>query len=124
MKEDTKTGQAPISGGGLEQPSMAADDYFRAGMLFLKREKYREALSAFKHALELPGREPLSFLHRFCLAHGETGKEAVSLCEKAVIRNFTARSFLNLGRVYLLTGNKKAHQTFWKGYALTGTTGN
>lgn len=122
MKEDTKTGQVPVPGGGPEQPSMTADDYFRAGMLFLKREKYREALSAFKHALELQNREPryLSYTG-FCLAHVEKrSKEAVLLCEKAVSLEFyRPELFLNLGRVYLLTGNKrKAHQTFWKGYAL------
>lgn len=122
MEEDTKAGQAPVPGGGPEQPSMAAEDYFRAGMLFLKREKYREALAAFRHALSLQELEPryLSYTG-FCLAHVEKrSKEAVSLCEKAIrIEFYRPELFLNLGRVYLLAGNKrKAHQTFWKGFAL------
>jgi len=122
MEEDTKTGQSPVPGAGNEQPGMAAEDYFRAGMLFLKREKYREALSAFRHALDLQKLEPryLSYTG-FCLAHVEKrSRDAVDLCEKAVrIEFYRPELFLNLGRVYLLTGNKrKAHQTFWKGYSL------
>ncbi len=95
MKEDTKTGRTPVTGDGPEQSTMAADDYFRAGMLFLKREKYREALSAFKHALEIQNREPryLSYTG-FCLAHVEKrSKEAVLLCERRSAWSSTARSF-------------------------------
>ena len=122
MEEDIKTGEATASGGDPEQQGMAAEDYFRAGMLFLKREKYREALSAFKRALELQELDPryLSYTG-FCLAHVEKrGRDAVDLCEKAVrIEFYRPELFLNLGRVYLMAGNKrKAHQTFWKGFAL------
>jgi len=122
MKEDIKNSKAQATVGGSSQPAMAAEDYFRAGMLFLKREKYREALAAFRQALSLQELEPryLSYAG-FCLAHVEKrSKEAIELCEKAVrIEFYRPELFLNMGRVYLLSGNKrKAHQTFWKGFAL------
>ncbi len=122
MEEDIKTGPTTEPGVGPDQSAMAAEDYFRAGMLFLKREKYREALSAFRRALDLHALEPryLSYTG-YCLAHVEKrSRDAVDLCEKAVrIEFYRPELFLNLGRVYLLAGNKrKAHQTFWKGFAL------
>lgn len=39
MEEDIKTGPTTEPGVGPDQSAMAAEDYFRAGMLFFKKGK-------------------------------------------------------------------------------------
>ena len=99
-----------------------AEELFKAGLFLLKRDKVREALSAFKRALNIKGNEPKYMSYTglcLALAEGKT-RESVVLCEKAVSMEFyRSELFLNLGRVYIVMGNKKkAHMAFRKGMAL------
>jgi Flp pilus assembly protein TadD len=103
-------------------PEQDHEELYRAGVFLLKRDKTREALLAFRHAFALKETDPryMSFLG-LCLAMVD-GKvrEGLRLCEKAVEREFfRPELFLNLGRVYLMSGNrKKAHTVFRKGLAI------
>src|SRR5512135_806078 len=99
-----------------------AEEYFKAGLFLLKRNKAKEALSAFKQALISKDSDPRYMSYTglcMALAEGRT-KEAVELCERAVEKEFyRPELFLNLGRVYLQAGNrKKAHVAFRKGLSL------
>src|SRR3990172_4143788 len=110
----------PRQGGGLSEND--PEELFKAGVFLLKRDKAREALSAFKRALFMKEKEPRYMSYTgLCLAltDGRT-KEALVLCEKAVEREFyRAELFLNLGKGYLVAGNRrKAHDAFRKGMAL------
>jgi Flp pilus assembly protein TadD len=97
-----------------------AEEYFKAGVILLKRGDDREATEAFRRALEMEPSEP-RYLSYFglCLARvKKRTKEAVRLCEKAAKEDFYRPDiFLNLGRVYLLAGNrKKAYEAFRQGH--------
>jgi Flp pilus assembly protein TadD len=99
-----------------------AEELYKAGLFLLKREKVREALVAFKRALSIKDTEARYMSYTgYCLAvsEGKT-KEAVMLCEKAAEKEFyRPELLLNLGRVYLLAGNRrKAHMAFRKGMTL------
>ena len=99
-----------------------AEELYKAGLFLLKRDRVKEALTAFKRAFMIKDKEPryMSYLG-LCLALAEgKAREATQLCEKAVqMEFFRAELFLNLGRVYLVSGNrKKAHMAFRKGLAL------
>ncbi len=103
-------------------PEDAPEEFFKAGLFLLKRNKLAEALAAFKKALYLRSEEPRYMSYTglsLALAHGKT-KEAILLCERAVQKEFFRQElFLNLGRVYLISGNRrKAHVAFRKGMAL------
>ncbi len=97
------------------------EELFKAGLYLLKRDKLKEALAAFKKALFLRDKDP-RYMSYAGLALALTGrtKEAVLLCERAVQKEFFRQElFLNLGRVYLVSGNRrKAHTAFRKGMAL------
>ena len=105
-----------------DRPEDDPEEFFKAGMFLLKRDKLKEAHAAFKRALFLREQEPRYMSYTgltLAMAMGKT-KEAVLLCEKAVTKEFfRSELFLNLGKVYLLAGNrKKAHIAFRKGMAL------
>jgi tetratricopeptide (TPR) repeat protein len=98
------------------------DEFFKAGLFLLRRDKAKEALTAFKRSLLLRENEPRYMSYTglcLALAQGKV-REGLLLCEKAVEREFyRPELFLNLGRVYLLGGNRrKAHMAFRKGLAL------
>ena len=107
---------------GVSAAELNAEELYKAGLFLLKRDKVKEALSAFKRALNIKVKEPRYMSYTgLCLALAEGRvKEAVSLCEKAVSMEFyRSELFLNLGRVYIVMGNKKkAHMAFRKGMAL------
>jgi Flp pilus assembly protein TadD len=101
------------------------EEYFKAGLVLLKRGNDREAAKAFRRAHEMAPSEP-RYLSYFglCLARVERRtKEAVRLCEKAAREDFYRSDiFLNLGRVYLLAGNrKKAYGAFRQGHRVDRT---
>ena len=102
---------------GAEDP----EELFKAGLYLLKRDRLQEALAAFKKALYIRDREPryMSYAGLALALNGKT-KEAVLLCEKALQKeSFRQEFFLNMGRVYLIYGNRrKALMTFRKGMAL------
>ena len=97
------------------------EELFKAGLYLLKRDKLPEALAAFKKALFIRDKDPryMSYTGLSLALTGRT-KEAVLLCERAVQKEFFRQElFLNLGRVYLISGNRrKAHIAFRKGMAL------
>lgn len=104
-----------------EEAEEDPDEFFRAGLFLLKRDKVREALVAFKRALLARETEPRYMSYTgLCLALQRKVKEGLVLCEKAVEKEFfRSELFLNLGRAYLLAGNRrKAHMAFRKGMAL------
>ena len=123
MKNGDQWNEAtPPSGNADASPDSDAEELYKAGLFLLKRDKVKEALAAFKRAFKIKGSEPryMSYLG-LCLAIAEgKSREAVTLCEKAVqMEFFRSELFLNLGRVYLISGNrKKAHMAFRKGLAL------
>lgn len=105
-----------------EGPEQEPEELYKAGIFLLKRDKTREALVAFRHALAIRGAEPkyMSFYGlSLALVEGKL-REALGLCEKAVGKEFyRPELYLNLGRVYLMAGNrKKAHMALRKGLAL------
>jgi tetratricopeptide (TPR) repeat protein len=107
---------------GADRRENDPEEFFKAGMFLLKRDRVKEAHAAFKQALFLQERDPRYMSYTgltLAMAMGKT-KEAVLLCEKAVQKEFfRAELFLNLGKVYLLAGNrKKAHIAFRKGMTL------
>ena len=63
-----------------------AEEYFKAGLFLLKRNKTKEALSAFRQALASREHDPRFMSYTglcLALAEGRT-KEGITLCEKAV----------------------------------------
>jgi len=111
-------GSRPGGGDAVQDP----EEFYTAGIFLVKRDRVKEALSAFRQALEIKKDEPryLSYFG-YCLAKAEgRTKEGAALCERAVQKEFyRVELFINLGRVYLLAGNrKKAHMAFRKGLAL------
>jgi len=104
------------------EPSEDPEDYFKAGLFLLKRERYQQALGAFRQALSLK-KDDARYMSYFglCLAKA-TGRvrEGATLCETAARKEFfRPEMFLNLGMVYVL-GNekKKAHMVFRKGLSI------
>jgi tetratricopeptide (TPR) repeat protein len=98
------------------------EEFFKAGVFLLRRDKTKEALTAFKRSLLVRENEPRYMSYTglcLALALGKV-REGQVLCEKAVEREFyRPELFLNLGRVYMLAGNRrKAHMAFRKGLAL------
>jgi len=98
------------------------EEYFDAGMFLLERGKFAEAMVAFKAAHEGDTLEPryMSY-YGYCLAKtGKMPKEGLRLCEQACKREFfRPELFLNLGRVFMIYGNKrKAHLAYRKGLSI------
>ena len=112
--------QDEIKGAG--ESGTDAEEFFQAGVFLLKRGRPKEALTAFRRALSIKDSEPryLSYCGLCMARSGESIPEAVELCERAVRREFfRADLFLNLGKVYLMSGNRmKAHQAFRKARSL------
>jgi tetratricopeptide (TPR) repeat protein len=105
-----------------DSPEDDPEEFFRAGVFLLRRDKAKEALTAFKRSLLVRENEPRYMSYTglcLALALGKV-REGQVLCEKAVEREFyRPELFLNLGRVYILAGNRrKAHMAFRKGLAL------
>jgi len=98
------------------------EEYFNAGMFLFERGKFTEAATAFKAAFEGDQKEPkyMSY-YGFCLVKtGKMPREGLRLCEEACKKEFfRPELFLNLGRAYMLGGNKrKAHQAYRKGLSI------
>ncbi len=113
---------ARVAGKGGELDAHDPPRLFKAGLLLLRRESYREALVAFKAAVAADPDDPVyrSYLG-LCLAeaNGLMG-EAIQLCQQAVEEHFyRADLYHNLGRVYLCTGSRsRALDAFRKGLAI------
>lgn len=89
------------------------------GRQALNRNMVREAYQAFIAAYKLNNKDPRSISYiGLCEALlGKPVDRALHLCERAVENNYCYPDlYCNLGRIFLLTGNKeKAFQTFKKG---------
>ena len=124
MAEGPELDAARGVGGGRD---MSPDELFNTGVAFLGKGKPGEALAAFRAALAKREGNPryMSYAgYALALAGGKT-KEAVKLCESALrVEFFQPEQYLNLGRVYLIAGNRrKAHQIFWKGHSIDPSDG-
>ncbi len=92
---------------------------FRKGKLFLDDDKMDKALRAFEKAYKADKDNPVYMsYYGMCKAirGGQVGL-GLDLCIRAIKKDFKrAEFYLNLGRVYLATGNKKgATRIFKKG---------
>lgn len=97
-------------GRGAAREEKGPTDFYRAGLILLKRKQEREALVAFERALQL---EPADSLARsyygLCLALTRRNlSEGLRLCEQAAEEEFfRAEVHLNLGKTLLLAGKRQ-----------------
>jgi tetratricopeptide (TPR) repeat protein len=120
--EETVESGGLDAGGGSGETTLEPEEYFNAGMFLFERGKYVEATVAFKAAFEGNNKEPkyMSY-YGYCLVKtGKMPKEGIRLCELACKREFfRPELFLNLGRAYVINGNKrKAHHAYRKGLSI------
>ena len=108
---------APAGGRQHERPDKTArkaednpQELLRAGIFLLRRDEPREAMRILERAYRLDPRNPMtrSYLG-LAMALARSGKkQAVELCEGAVKEvTFHAELYHNLGRVYLLAGDRR-----------------
>jgi tetratricopeptide (TPR) repeat protein len=102
------------------------EEYFKAGLVLLKSGNDREATEAFRRALELAPSEPeVPLLPRAVPGAGSSGgpKRRFGCARKRRERIFCRPDIsLNLGRVYLLAGNrKKAYDALRQGHRVDRT---
>lgn len=109
--------------GEMESSKEAAEKSFNEGLCFLRQNKAQEAMLYFKNALRIKPTVPrYSSYYGLCWAMvTKNAIEPLQLCKKAVEKEmFSAQLLCNLGRVYLLRGDKKkAYMTFQKGLLLS-----
>jgi tetratricopeptide (TPR) repeat protein len=102
---------------GIQGP----DGYFRAGIRLLNIDP-RSALPVLAQAHELNPHEPryTSYMGLAMVLARVRGKEGLALCEQAARDGYyDADTFLNLGRAYLESGQRrKARETFLHGLKL------
>lgn len=108
--------------GPTEPTEVEAEEYYKAGLFLLKRNKPAEALAAFRHSFNLKTGE-LRYMSYYglCIALTEgRAWEGLALCEKAVTKDPNGPELLlNLGRAFLAVNDrKKAHMAFRKGLSI------
>lgn len=123
MSEDPwKDTDPDLAKGGSERPDEDPEEYYKAGVFLLRRSRNREALLAFKQALELRPTDPryMSYFGLALALSENRVRESLKICENSVEKEFfRSELYLNLGRVYIMAGNRrKAHTAFRKGLAL------
>lgn len=96
-----------------------AELLFKAGLRYLEKHQLKKAKAAFKRAHELRPRDSryMSYLG-LCLAQVDREMwDAMKLCKQAIkAESYRPELFLNLGRVYLLCGDRwNAHAAFDRG---------
>jgi len=98
------------------------EKYFKDGQKLLRNKNIREAMIAFKYALELNPTMPryMSYYGLSWAMGSNSPKEALYLCQQAVKKTLVQPDlFCNLGKVYLLRGDRrKAYAAFQRGLAL------
>ncbi len=100
----------------MESPT-ANEEFSRGKRLFREKADLDKVLKAFERAYRKETDNPayMSY-YGMCVAlrHGEIGT-GVDLCTKAIKKDFNNPEFyLNLGRVYLVAGNRKGAITVFK----------
>jgi len=96
-----------------------AREQFIAGKRFLREDNLDRALRSFEKAWKIDRENP-EFMSYYGLCKALRGGEiglGLELCTKAIkLEFFKAEFYLNLGRVYMVAGNKKgAIKVFKKG---------
>lgn len=114
-----------MSAGASATPYQMADEMYRQGLAALVLKRPEEALWCFRSALKLyrssgalPSWRCLSYFGlSLALTNAGGMPEAVRACESALKNDkFDEQLYLNLGRVYLLSGRRtKAIQMFERG---------
>ncbi|MCP4716806.1 MAG: tetratricopeptide repeat protein [Deltaproteobacteria bacterium] len=98
------------------------EEFFKEGLVLMDVNNLREAMVAFKHALEMRPAVPryMSYYGLCWALNARKAREPVMLCEQAVKKEiFRPELFCNLGKVYMLRGNRqKALAAFRKGLEL------
>ena len=98
------------------------DKIFRLGVACFRKNLMKEATTAFRRAFELtPGDARVRSYLGLCLAMEENKiDQGLQMCEKLVEEAFfRAELFCNLGRVYLIAGQRKnAYMAFKTGLAI------
>ncbi len=97
----------------------AENEDFKKGKRFLGEEKMDKALRAFEKAYKADRENP-TYMSYYGMCKAIRGGQVglgLDLCIRAIKKEFKrAEFYLNLGRVYLAAGNKKAAtRTFKKG---------
>ena len=99
-------------------PCTEPDKLFARGLSALNNEDSLSALAYFEKAFQLESNPVYCSYFAFCLAkeRGQYNK-AVSLCKEAIeMEPANSTHYLNLGRIYVLLGNKpEAMQAFRQG---------
>jgi Tfp pilus assembly protein PilF len=99
-----------------------SEEIFKEGVILLKRNQLRDAMVAFKRALDMRPKEAryLSYYGLCLAATGKRPREGVKLCEKAAAEVFyRPELFLNLGKAWIIAGNRdKAQEAFRTGLVL------
>lgn len=118
-------GQHKFGRGNLphRNPEDDPQELLRAGVYLLRREEPREAMRLLERAHRLDARNPLTASYlglAMAICRSGTKQEAIKLCEKAVEgTTFHAELYHNLGRVYLITGDRRrARLAFLEGLKL------
>ncbi len=123
---DTTSGSEPEESG--KTPGTEAEEFFKAGVFLMNRERLKEAYQAFRKAFEMKGGDPryMSYYGYMLAKVGGRLKEGLVLCERAASREFyRSELYYNLAQVYMLVGNrKKAYETLRKGMTLDKTNKN
>lgn len=101
------------------QPLYPPEQYYKLGMGLLRRQEPREAMNAFQMAYRLKPADPFikSYYGLSLALCRKRGNEAIRLCEESVQPEcFHSDLYLNLGRVYLLSGQRnRAFRAFMEG---------
>ena len=98
-------------------------ELLRAGIFLLRRDEPREAMRILERAHKLDPRNPMTSSYlglAMALSRSGGAKQAVQLCEEAIKDgSFHAELYHNLGRVYLMTGDRRrARLAFLEGLKL------
>lgn len=98
------------------------EEFFKAGVFLMKRDRLKEAYQAFRRAFDDKGGDPryMSYYGYMLAKVGGRLKEGLVLCERAAAREFyRPELYYNLAQVYMLIGNRrKAYETLRKGMSL------
>ena len=123
VQSDPKIGRegAPRDA-GLEASGQGAEEFFRAGVILLRRKQVKDAQRAFQRALDLAPSEPRygSYFGLCLAASGTNVKKGLQLCEKAAEAEFYRPDLhLNLGKACVAAGLPgKAQQALRVGLSL------
>lgn len=115
---------SPLADDTGDPAAFSHERYFQAGKALLGRDQHREAMMAFELAMKSKPQEPLyhSYYGLTLALSRVRGDEALRLCEQATQNCFHPDVYLNLGRVFLMTGKRgQAFGAFRRGLQIDRT---